>query len=225
MESRILYDYMWVFPLVGGIIPLLALLTPAGFLSDSGNTFSLWMWGLTSIRVFDGMEYIEDTAFSDNIFVIIPSIISSILIGVCAIMLISSAYTCKKELRGVLTIKSSWLTPAILLTISTIGWIISIELVFILGPTSMSFWQYIDPHFGVIGMFLGSGFAIVGYIISKYYAKETDEVIFITNQADTTRSLTSSTKSGKNIKFCPECGTETEEGFQRFCRNCGLKFQ
>jgi hypothetical protein len=228
MKSTILYDYMWAFPLMGGVISLLALLTPAGFLSEAGNIFSLWIWGLVSTRVFDGFDYIEDIAFSDNIFVITPSVIFSILIGVCAIVLISSAINCKKELKGVSGLKSTWLTPAILITISIIGWIISIELAFRLGPYSMSFWEYINPGFGVIGMFLGSGLAIGGYIISKFYIRQIDEIIYFVNQPKASNSpvnLIESTQHGVNIKFCPECGTKTEEKQQQFCRNCGFQLK
>lgn len=223
MKVRVLYEYMWVFPLIGGMFSLLALLTPAAFLSRSGNIFSLWMWGLVSVRVFDGSGFIRNTAFTDNIFIITPSVVFSILIGVCAIVLISSAISCKRDLKGVLGIKSSWLTPGILIIISTVGWIISIELVYRLGPSSMSFWEIIDPGFGVIGMFLGSGFAIGGYAISRYGTKQRDEVILITSQKGTLRSSPASDQFGLGFKFCPECNMKTRDELQRFCVNCGYK--
>ncbi|MBY8992318.1 MAG: zinc ribbon domain-containing protein [Candidatus Lokiarchaeota archaeon] len=221
---REIYEYIWIFPLIGGIFSILALLTPAAYFSESFYTFNLWMWGLISVQVNDPyFGSYGETTFIDNIFILTPSVIASIIIGVSSIILISSAVTCKKKLKADDIIKSNWLTPAILILISTIAWIISIELVFLLGPTSMSFWETNNPGFGVIGMFLGSGFAIGGYIISKYGAKQRDEVIFVANRNEISISTLASAKSGMSIKYCPECGTKAEEELQHFCRNCGFK--
>lgn len=225
MNLGVIYDYLWVFPLIGGIFSLIALLSPAAYLSESGNIFSLWMWGLVSIRVFDGIEFLENTAFSDNIFIITPSVICSIIIGVSAFVLISFGITCRKDLKAGSIVKSKWLTPAVLIIISTIGWMISIELVYLLGPSSLSFWEVINPNFGVIGMFLGAGFAIGGYAISKYGAKQRDETIYVLNRARSSSSPLVSIKSGMSVKFCPECGTKAEEEFQHFCSNCGFKLK
>lgn len=224
IKLKDIYEHIWVFPLIGGFFSILALLTPAGYFNESFYTFNIWMWGLTSVQVNDPyFGNYGETMFIDNIFILTPSIIISIIIGVSAIVLISSALTCRKRLKASSVIKGKWLTPAILILISTIAWIINIELVFRLGPISMSFWKTIKPGFGVIGMFLGSGFAIGGYVISKYGAKQRDEVNFIANRNKASISSFVSTKSGTSIKFCSECGVKTEEVLQYFCRNCGFK--
>ena len=221
-----IYEYIWSFPLIGGLLSISALLTPAAFFIESSYIFNLWMWGLTSLEFTDPyFGSYREIAFVENIFILTPSVIISIIIGVSSIVLIFSAITCKRKIKAGSIIKSYWLTPTILILTSTIGWIINIELVFRLGPTSMSFWGAVDPGFGVIGMFLGSGFAIGGYIISKYTAKQREEVIFVGNRNKTLISPLSSTKSDMSIKFCPECGTKAEEELQHFCRNCGFKLK
>lgn len=219
-----IYENIWLFPLIGGIFSLIALLTPAAYFTESFYTFYLWMWGLTSVQMDDPyFGNYGDTTFIEDIFILHPSIIISIIIGVSSTVLISSAFICKKKLKTSSVIKSKWLTPAILILIGTMAWMICMELYFQLGPTSRSFWGTINPGFGVIGMFLGSGFALGGYVISKYGAKQRDEIIFIANQDKTSISSFVSAKSGTSIKFCSKCGTKTEEDLQDFCRNCGFK--
>lgn len=37
-------EYDWAFPLVGGVIALIAFLTPAGNISNYASSMYVWMW-------------------------------------------------------------------------------------------------------------------------------------------------------------------------------------
>jgi len=37
-------DYPWAFSLAGGVIALIALLTPAAYLSTYSGSINIWMW-------------------------------------------------------------------------------------------------------------------------------------------------------------------------------------
>ncbi|MFX1281605.1 MAG: zinc ribbon domain-containing protein [Promethearchaeota archaeon] len=220
------YRYIWVFPLIGGILSLIALATPAASLYESDSYFVLWMWGLLTVQFYDPIvgDY-SNTAFSDNLYILIPSIILSIIIGLSAIYLISSGITCKRDMKKDTGVKTNWLTPIILIVISTITWTINIELVYQFGPSSMSFWEYILPGYGIIGSFIGAGIAGVGYLLFKNIVKIREVIIFNAPQKRILILPSTPKQSGFITKFCPECGAHVDDEVPNYCTSCGFKLK
>ena len=107
MKLKEIYEHMWIFPLIGGLFSILALHIPAGYFNESVYSFNIWMWGLTSIQINDPyFGNYGETMFIDNNFILHPSIIISIIIGVSSTVLISSALICRKHLKSSSVIKS-----------------------------------------------------------------------------------------------------------------------
>ena len=215
-----IYDYVWGFPLVGAILGIIAMLTPAAYVMEFGSSFYLWMWGLVSFQIYG---YYGMTVYTDNILIIIPSVIISIVIVISIIALLASANKCRKDKKEGNIGNSRGLTPSILIIVSTIAWIISIEIVYMSG--GMSFWGLTSPGFGVIGMFLGSALTIIGYAVSKYGSKQRRDVEFIPKKYTVMKSVSTPISVGSTFNFCPECGQKINSVTQRFCMKCGFELQ
>ncbi|MHA2038200.1 MAG: zinc ribbon domain-containing protein [Promethearchaeota archaeon] len=221
---REIYDYAWAFPLVGAILGTVAMLTPAAYIMEFGSSFYLWIWGLVSFQIFD--PYLGSygmTIYTDNLLLIIPSVIISIIIMISIIVLIGSANRCRKDMKSGIFGNSKGLTPSILIIISTIAWIVSVEFVYMSG--GMHFWTVTSPGFGVIGMFLGSSISIIGYAVSKRGPTQRGEVEFIPKKDIIAQSVSTSIPVGNTLNFCPECGQNLAKFPQRFCMNCGFEFK
>ena len=217
-------EYAWVFSLVGGVLTLIALLTPAASDFYSGylvsGSFMVWMWGLVSLN-FSDYEYdiyIHEVAFTDNIRILIPCIICSMIILACVIVIIASAINYRKVERGA----EMWLFSAITIIISTIAWIIAIEAAYIFE--SMSFWLEVNPGFGVIGPFIGASLALAGFGVSKISAKEREPIQVPEKRyvPRVPRVEAQKTQVSEKLNFCPKCGYKIEQKEHRFCRNCGF---
>lgn len=149
-------NYIWSIPLIGGIISLIALLTPAAYDSSMENYYYYWIWGFVSYKI----GYIEHIGFDEYILSLIPSIIcSSILITSMVILIISS----NKYRKGISNMR---LFPGILIITITIVWILLMEIADLIQFGS-SFWEPFYPGFGVIGMFIGGALSIIGYAVQK----------------------------------------------------------
>ena len=145
--------------------------------------------------------------------------------------MLSTAISCRKDTKRGIVGKSFWLTPAILTIMSTIAWMISVEFVYLSG--GMTFWSVVSPGFGVIGMFLGTILAIIGYVISKSSANKRREIIFEPKSSVIAKMPSHSmiklastpTNLGNKLNFCPECGQKVAIEVQRFCMNCGFELK
>ena len=224
-------NYFWIAPLLGGVLSLIALLTPATYLSMYGEYFYVWMWGLVSIKLYDPYDdiYYTDTQLTDNVRLLIPSIICSIFIFIFAVILIASANlnrTGKKEFNE---LKRSWYGLSFLSIITTAAWMISYEIIIYI-EISQSFWNVMDPGFGVIGIFLGALISIIGTIVANYLIKQKQriQVPYIEKQV---HKYPSSINQGvykieqvSAPKFCPMCGNEVMMRDSKFCMQCGFEF-
>jgi len=149
-------NYLWLIPFIGGIISLIALLTPAAYDSSMGNYYYYWIWGFVSYKI----GYIEWIGFDEYTLSLIPSIIcSSILIVSMVILIISS----NKYGKGLNTMR---LYLGILIITTTTVWILLMEIIDLI-QFGTSFWEPFYPGFGVIGMFIGGALSIIGYVVQK----------------------------------------------------------
>ena len=164
--------YFWMIPFVGVVICSIALFTPAAFFENQiwNHTIYVWIWGYNVnklVSVFDQSVSIDSQFYSHSLQ-LIPSLISSSIIIISIIIIAFSVYKHRKDFRdGKIKITQS-LIPVILIIISTIIWMLSMEIAE-LSIYDLSMWDRYIPNFGVIGMFLGAGFIITGFIVIKKF--------------------------------------------------------
>ena len=159
--------YIWLFAFMGGLIALIALLTPAACFNYRSPSFDsdfyLWMFNLFFSHRFEAGIHTTTIKFDTHMISLIPSITCSLLI---IIFNITAIVTANKYRKGTFDPKFSWLVLAILTIIATIIWMIMME---ISGKVlyGHEFWGLLYPCFGVIGPFIGAGLEIVGFILMK----------------------------------------------------------
>ncbi len=214
-------NYFWVPPLIGGILSLISLATPAAYFSQMGNSIYVWMWGFLSIKLYGYYGYITETAFTDNMNLLIPSIICSLIIFIGAVTLIAFANMNRKGTTNVQEVKNKWYFLSILLIITTAGWMIVYE-VLAQVEVGFSWWENMDPGFGVIGIFIGAVISLIGTAVSSYMVRQGQRVITPYKQLPMERPnlqpLTPTTP-----KFCPMCGNKIMNITFKFCSNCSFK--
>ncbi|MHA2259921.1 MAG: hypothetical protein ACXACO_18310 [Promethearchaeota archaeon] len=179
-------DYTWTFPLFGGLLIIFALLTPSAFYFSKGRYYNLWAWGLL---VYKNQGSNHLLLVDSNIFYF-TSIISSIIIIICAFLLISTGVVLKKNIKRNIQINRRWKLPAWISIITMMIWMIIFELnttMFISGEGSgdmnvirvLSFWGIFHPGFGVFGVFLGGLISIIGSIMEE---KKFNRMIYSKNE-------------------------------------------
>jgi hypothetical protein len=214
-------DYAWAFSLTGGVIALIALLTPAANISDYYTSMYYWMWGLRSVQAY---YYGSLTNFAQDPIEVSISLISSAIVLICIIGIILSASKSRKKMD--FAKKKSWLSLSILLIIGTIIWMVGIEVFYRATAFGISFWGYFNPGFGIIGIFLGAGLTIIGYGVSKMSPRQPREVILPMKKAfPTPRKSFGEASEATPFKFCPNCGHKIVNVYNRFCTNCGIEFR
>ena len=164
-------NYFWIPPLLGGLISLIALFTPATYKILPGNYYYIWMWGLLSYKLYDS----TDTLFTNNVKLFIPSIICSILVFIFAIIIIISANMNRTGKKGFKDVKNKWYGLSVLVIITTATWMIIYEVHSYIA-VSYSWWKDWYPGFGVIGIFLGAIIIIMGIFLGNYFLKQKERV-------------------------------------------------
>lgn len=152
----------WILPLMGGFIVLISLFTPVTTWTPVGNFAIQWMFqlGLRLEPFFELGLWRWDPA------VLSLSIILSVINFASSVILILLTVMYKRKSRSYLKLKKYWLLFAILITLSTLAWIIKMEVFYFIQGGSHWFGDY-SPNFGVIGPFIGSGLITVGIILMK----------------------------------------------------------
>ncbi|MFX1281994.1 MAG: hypothetical protein ACFFA3_21780, partial [Promethearchaeota archaeon] len=145
--------YVWAIPLVGAILTLIGFLTPMIYISDHSGSIYFWMWDLT-IGVFSGFPI--EIVFIEDPDVLYPSIIYSVLVFICVIVLFISVVSYKRSIVDNRTTEIASLSASIVTIICTIIWMVTLEVAFS-RHRPYSFWDITDPHFGLFGLFIGSG--------------------------------------------------------------------
>ena len=221
-----LKDYIWIVPLIGGILTLGAFFAPALYMTESNESIYLWMWALVSIQYesyYGGTE--RDVVFSRNPDILTPSIICSFIIILCILTLIISSFLYRKRMRNSKVNPIVGLGASICIIGFNIAWIVIIEAV--MSSYLSNFWSYMNPGFGVIGMFIGPVLSIIGYGGAIIGVKQKREIIHplqerrvVTEVHDPT---TATTPQISKFKFCSECGTKLSKVNQKFCMECGTR--
>jgi hypothetical protein len=204
----------WAFSIAGGILALLAFLTPTAYLSDYTGSFNVWMWGLVSFELYG---YGSITTFTDNPSLIGISAVCSILVIISIIAMIGVGASSRNSGYS----GGGWVAPSILMFLATIGYIAGYEMTYLEG-IGYSFWSTVNPGFGIIGIFLGGIISIIGYGVTKVQPQPTREAIFPVKKDFIRSNVRSSTST---FKFCPSCGHDIIKPDQKFCIECGFQFE
>ena len=235
--------YVWVVPIIVGILVIVTLLTPVGSVnipSPFGDlTANLWMWDLY-VYDFSATMGPAGTEFVTEPMVMIPSLISTSLIAVGGVGSLASGIILKNNDETRKGIIPSALM-GILFIVGAFLWLILVPANFPMekyfGPTppggSLTFWNIsgfgitMNLHsvgFGLIGTFIAAGLAFGSAGAAYYYSKEREVIVPEKKEtAPPTKEPTAS--ETPELKFCPECGAEIEDLEIKFCGKCGFEFK
>ncbi|MFW9819726.1 MAG: hypothetical protein ACFFE5_08960 [Candidatus Thorarchaeota archaeon] len=165
---RFFNEKPWLIPLIGGFFALVSIFAPVTTWNSLGSFAIQWMFQL-GLRL---EPYIEFSLWRWDPGLLSLSIALSVIIFVCAITLITSIVIYKRISMSYQKLKNYWILLATLIALSTLGWIIMIELHYNAFGDShwlsyLTNWQGYSPSFGVIVPFIGSGLIIFSSSLVK----------------------------------------------------------
>lgn len=237
-------DYIWTLPIIGGVLVLISFFTPAHYASEFGVDANYWMWGIyhlsipgyPSETIFMATDTFGPTRYTIPIF--FSGFIPALLILISSIMLIVSANAVRTGKRDMRNAENGWIGMGLMLIISSIIYIIGIDITWTnlskyvyelqYGPVPPGYpglWDIFDPGFAIIAPFIGAGLAIIGSIASKKI-KPRDVSMYPKPKLGGIITKTPIGQISRKIKFCSECGHQLLYDGARFCPNCGeaIKF-
>ncbi|MFW9828132.1 MAG: hypothetical protein ACFFEY_11095 [Candidatus Thorarchaeota archaeon] len=163
--------YATFFPIIGGVLTILALFAPTSFSTDSIATYYVWMFQTylhtdpPPIRI--GLLRWDPTLLTF-------SVIFSVIIFLSALIIIWISIKYRKNSINFKKFKNILLILAILISILTLAWIIMMEVYYMIYGANhwvgIGSGHYI-PHFGIIGPFIGSIFVVLGILLERKYKK------------------------------------------------------
>lgn len=222
------YEYVWLIPLISGILAIIAFVTPVAFFNRMGISWYWWMWNLSVMGV-SGLG--SESIFISEIDFMIPSLIISCIMILSIITLLSLAIKARTRNLDMKNFESVSITIGTLLIGSNIYYLLAMDIAFydgiVLGgtlfPPGFHFWDVFGPSFGVIGPFFSSGLAFIGAGVFRYYSKRKEELI--PSKMEIFKKKGPTIKSMGGLNFCSECGKKIISVTQRFCMNCGFELQ
>ncbi len=224
-------NYIWLFPVIGGIFGIITFFVPVMSLDlSSGSTsidWNYWIWGLTTYSMSDPYygSYSE-TEFTNNSALLTVSIISIITIAVGVIIQFITGATNKRNINYSTPFMTMNGISAILLFIGPIVFLVGAD-----WPTTRStgsfppgydVWDAFDEGFGIISPFIGGVISILGIPAHYYFFKYRIETL--TERKQVFKDKVTAIKKPISINFCPKCGQKMEFKDSKFCPNCRFKF-
>ncbi len=155
--KKLLQEYIWIFPLIGGVLIILALLSPVAYFE--GAFFGLpvkwyfWMWGFG--YGINGFGVVNDGVF------LIFSLGISLLFSISSLKLIHLAYTVKTYEDVYDSLNKLLYAIGIFQLILLIGWIIVFEIFY------TGIWAIAEVGFGIIGIFISAFITIIAGVLKK----------------------------------------------------------
>ena len=220
-------DYIWVIPLVAGILAIIAILTPTASFGYGGVTWDWWMWNFTMMGV---TGYDSVSLFISEVDFIIPSIITTSAVLLSAVNLFILSITTRKRNLNKKNFELMSIISAVLSIGIMIYYIIAVDNAFYDGltidgttfPAGYHFWDAFNLGFGVILLFVSTGLSFVGVGVFRYYSKRKDDIV--PPKMDTIKGYVPVSKTMGSLNFCPECGHKILQADMNFCTSCGFKF-
>jgi len=144
----------FIIAILAGILALISLITPVSYETSWAGDYYVWMWAF----------YVIDPAFGDTNYEFLSDTYSDIrmwgLLGALLILLATAIliYTGVKANKKYSDNSAVWIIAGVLLIAAPIMYIIgTTDEFFILGD----YWNWLDPHFGIIGPFIAGALAII----------------------------------------------------------------
>lgn len=155
-----------VFLFIGGLLTLIATLTPTEFHTEPGSTYFVWMWQ-TYLEIDPGPFIIG--LLRTDLMLLTFSIVFSVILFSSSLISITASVFYRKRDKDPREHKRSWLILVSAIILSTLAWIIMMETFYRLY--GFAHWSIVGggyiPHFGVIGQFIGAIFIILGVFYGK----------------------------------------------------------
>jgi hypothetical protein len=220
-------DYIWVIPLVAGILAIIAILTPTASFGYGGVTWDWWMWDFTMMGV---TGYDSVSLFISEVDFIIPSIITTSAVLLSAVNLFILSITTRKRNLNKKNFELMSIISAVLSIGIMIYYIISMDIAFYNGltvdgttfPAGYHFWDAFNASFGIFLPFISAIISFIGVGVFRYYSKRKEDIV--PPKMDTVREYVPIAKPMGHLNFCPECGYKILQADMNFCTSCGFKF-
>ncbi|MFX1573206.1 MAG: hypothetical protein ACFFB0_10690 [Promethearchaeota archaeon] len=151
----------WIITIIGELIALTSIFTPATTWNPAGSFAIQWMFQL-GLRT---EPFIEFGLWRTDPGLLSLSIILSVIIFASALSIITLTIIYKRSSRDYPKLRWMWLLSAVLIAISTLVWIIMMELFY--NAAGSSHWESYHPNFGVIGPFIAAGLIIAAFFLAK----------------------------------------------------------
>lgn len=157
-------NYLWIFSIVGGLITLIAILTPTSYNNTGPTLYFVWM-----NQIGIDVEPLAIYLLRTHVMLVTISTILALIIFSSALIVITLTSI---HIRASLPFKKlRWkiIVLALLVIFSTLFWIIMMELFY--NEYGAHHWSFIgggySPSFGVIGPFIGAAFMILGLFVRR----------------------------------------------------------
>ncbi len=167
---RDLKNHLWTLPFIGIIICFTSLLTPTAFFENTfwNHLIYNWLWGYFYEKLPSDVVI---RRFYNDPLQLFSSIFATIIIIVCLLIIITSFYKNRDKLKSGIINPFTSILPSIFIIIIMSIWMITMEIAE-LQLYGISFWLRYLPNFGLIGMFLGAGIIICGFLLIKKLTAE-----------------------------------------------------
>lgn len=224
MEKRE-QSYVFVFPLIGGILCIIAFFTPAMYTYIFSGPGGYWFWGLQD---FDRLSF-----NTERFDILIIGIIIGLLILINGIKLVYSAIIVGKGRNSFEDQKKIWILMPSLAILGAITWFFYISNAgdgyFV--PPGYDVWNFFHIDFGLIGAFAGGTLTWLGYIFNRiigetnvmsYFITTPRKEIIVPHKKFPSPEI-QKTQQLETPNFCPMCGFKPGTT-HKFCPGCGFKF-
>lgn len=204
--------YIYLLPLIGGVLCIIAFFTPAMYVDMGDCTFYYWYWGLTYCN--------PDFVFNNiTLDLVLSGTTMGIIILVSGCSLIISVNNIRTEKKSIKTENNKLIPLSILPIIMAFFWILGTATIwkhYFINP-DYNVWDFYSLGFGLIGVFIGGGISLLGTIIG-----------FIIFRNYTYKKPPLSKKYVKQLNMakpdCPQCPLALKLGLNE-CPECGKSFK
>ena len=216
---------MFVFPLIGGILCIIAFFSPAMSIPFYSGRINFWFWGMFET---DGLSFIYE-----RLDIMIVGIIIGAILLISGIKLVYSANLVRTEKKTFTDQNRTWIRMPLFVILSGITWFfyISNSGDGFFTPPGVDVWYYFYMDIGLIGAFSGGTLTILGYIFNKaireteimsYFITTPRKEIIIPHKKFPASEI-QTTQQLETPNFCPMCGFKPGTTY-KFCPGCGFKF-
>ena len=151
----------YVLAILAGILALMALLFPVAYEDVTGFEIYVWMWTLILFKTGGGdweSEFIDSDLYED---IFLWGLVGTALIFISFVLLI---YTGVKANKRNENYSAVWIMCSIFLVFAPVMFIITTsDENFWFG----GFWDWLDPHFGIISPFIAALLAFVAGLMGR----------------------------------------------------------